>query len=99
MSQASLKRLDERLEESRQACSLKRFRTLESPIGARVRKDGMGEVLILASTDSLGLANHPEVTRAGQDAISRYGAGASGTATPENMAQLDYRLDPLADPN
>ena len=77
MSQAVLVRLDDRLAESRQAGSFKRFRTLESPIGARVRMDGMGEVLLFASNDYLGLANHPEVTRAGQDAISRYGAGTA----------------------
>ena len=77
MSQALLKRLAERLEETRQAGSLKRFRTLEGPISARVRMDGPGEVLLFASNDYLGLANHPEVTRAGQNAISRYGAGTA----------------------
>ena len=88
MSRALLKRLHERLEESRQSGSLKRFRTLESPIGARVRMDGMGEVLLFASNDYLGLTNHPQVTRAGQDAISRYGTGTAsarficGTFTP-----------------
>ena len=77
MSQALLKRLEKRLEETRQAGSLKRFRTLKSPIGARVRIDGPGEVLLFASNDYLGLANRPEVARAGQDAISRYGAGTA----------------------
>ena len=88
MSRALLKRLDERLEATRQAGSLKRFRTLESPVGARVRMDGPGEVLLFASNDYLGLANHPEVTRAGQEAIAQYGAGTAsarficGTVAP-----------------
>jgi glycine C-acetyltransferase len=77
MSQALLKRLDDRLEESRNTGALKRFRTLESPIGARVFITGHGEVLLFASNDYLGLANHPEVTEAGQDAICRYGAGTA----------------------
>ena len=77
MSQALLKRLAVRLEGTRQAGSLKRFRVLEGPIGARVRIDGPGEVLLFASNDYLGLANHPAVTRAGQDAIARYGAGTA----------------------
>ena len=77
MSQALLKRLEQRLEKTRQAGALKRFRTLQGPIGARVRMDGPGDVLLFASNDYLGLANHPEVARAGQDAISRYGAGTA----------------------
>ncbi len=37
----------------------------------------MGEVIVLCSNDYLGLANHPEVVRAGIDGLERYGAGTA----------------------
>ncbi len=88
MSRALLERLEERLEATRQAGALKRFRTLETPVGARVRMDGSGDILLFASNDYLGLANHPDVVGAAREAISRYGAGTAsarficGTVAP-----------------
>jgi glycine C-acetyltransferase len=38
---------------------------------------GRGEVLVLSSNNYLGLADHPEVVRAGIEGLERYGAGTA----------------------
>jgi len=62
------------LEETRQK---KRFYYLAGPMGPKVFVEGVGEVIVLCSNDYLGLANHPEVVRAGIDGLQRYGAGTA----------------------
>jgi glycine C-acetyltransferase len=46
----------------------------EGPVGARARVDGR-EVIVLGANNYLGLANHPAVIAAAQQALARYGAG------------------------
>jgi glycine C-acetyltransferase len=65
------------LDALREARTYKQFLTLESPQGAVVRMAGRGEVLVLSSNNYLGLADHPEVVRAGIDGLERYGAGTA----------------------
>lgn len=65
------------LEALRKAGTYKRFNTLTSPMDAVVRMAGRGEVLVLSSNNYLGLANHPEVVRAGIEGLQRYGAGTA----------------------
>lgn len=54
------------------------------------------ELLDLAGNDYLGLARHPEVTRAGADACLLWGAGATGsrlvTGTTELHSELEAEL-------
>jgi glycine C-acetyltransferase len=61
----------------REARTYKRFLTLESPQGPVVEMAGRGEVIVLSSNNYLGLANHPEVVRAGIEGLERYGAGTA----------------------
>jgi len=61
----------------RDARTYKRFLTLESPQGPVVRMAGRGEVVVLSSNNYLGLANHPEVVKAGIEGLERYGAGTA----------------------
>jgi glycine C-acetyltransferase len=61
----------------RDAGTLKRFNTLESPQGPAVRMAGRGEVLVLSSNDYLGLAADPDVIEAGIEGLRRYGAGTA----------------------
>ncbi len=61
----------------REAGTYKRFNTLESPQGAVVRMRGRGEVIVLSSNNYLGLADHPDVVRAGVEGLERYGAGTA----------------------
>jgi glycine C-acetyltransferase len=77
--------MNERLQEEltaeldglREARTYKRFLTLESPQGPVVQMEGRGEVVVLSSNNYLGLAGHPDVVRAGQEGLERYGAGTA----------------------
>jgi len=83
------------LDALRAAGTYKRFNTLESPQGAVVRMAGRGEVIVLSSNNYLGLADHPDVVRAGIDGLERYGAGTSsvrficGTFAPHLELERD----------
>jgi glycine C-acetyltransferase len=61
----------------REAGTYKQFNTLESPQGPVVRMAGRGEVIVLSSNNYLGLADHPDVVRAGIEGLERYGAGTA----------------------
>ncbi|MBZ0263263.1 aminotransferase class I/II-fold pyridoxal phosphate-dependent enzyme [bacterium] len=54
------------------------FRPIESEQGATVTMDGR-EVVMMGSNNYLGLTNHPEVKKASQEAIDRYGTGCAGS--------------------
>ena len=65
------------IEEMKKQGTLKRLRYLQSPMDSRVQMEGIGDVIILSSNNYLGLANNPQVIRAGQEALERYGAGTA----------------------
>ncbi|MDD5706670.1 MAG: aminotransferase class I/II-fold pyridoxal phosphate-dependent enzyme [Kiritimatiellae bacterium] len=67
----------ELLQGLRAAGTEKRLRYLGGPMGAVVRLEGYGEVVVLCSNNYLGLANHPEVVAAGREGLERYGAGTA----------------------
>ncbi|MEU4098171.1 8-amino-7-oxononanoate synthase [Streptomyces sp. NPDC026673] len=50
-------------------------------------------LLDLASNDYLGLARHPEVTRAGADACLRWGAGSTGSRLVTGSTELHAELE------
>jgi glycine C-acetyltransferase len=70
-------RLVEAAAQMRQAGTYKAFEHIASPMDALVRMEDRGEVLVLSSNNYLGLANHPEVIAAGQQALAEYGAGTA----------------------
>ncbi|MCQ4079884.1 8-amino-7-oxononanoate synthase [Streptomyces sp. RB6PN25] len=51
------------------------------------------DVLDLASNDYLGLAHHPEVTRAAADAALRWGAGSTGSRLVTGTTELHTELE------
>jgi glycine C-acetyltransferase len=79
----------------REAGTYKRFNTLESPQGPVVRMEGRGDVIVLSSNNYLGLADHPDVVRAGVVGLERYGAGTAsvrficGTFEPHLALERD----------
>ncbi|HVS84254.1 MAG TPA: glycine C-acetyltransferase [Gaiellaceae bacterium] len=79
----------------RESGTYKRFNTLESPQGPVVRMAGRGEVIVLSSNNYLGLADHPDVVRAGIEGLERYGAGTAsvrficGTFAPHLELERD----------
>jgi len=54
------------------------FRPIESEQGPTVTMDGH-PVVMMGSNNYLGLTNHPEVKKAAQEAIDRYGTGCAGS--------------------
>jgi glycine C-acetyltransferase len=77
MNQEYHRSLDGTIEEMKKKGTLKRPRYLQSPMDARVQMEGWGEIIILSSNNYLGLSNRPEVIRAGEEALKRYGAGTA----------------------
>ena len=83
------------LDALRGAGTYKRFNTLESPQGPVVTMSGRGEVIVLSSNNYLGLAEHPDVVRAGIEGLERYGAGTAsvrficGTFAPHLELERD----------
>jgi glycine C-acetyltransferase len=63
------------LDEIRKAGLFKGERVLSSPQRAHVGVQGRAEVLNMCANNYLGLADHPEVVRAGHEALDRWGNG------------------------
>src|SRR5512138_865865 len=84
-----------KLDEISRAGLFKEERVLETPQQARVEA-GRGEVLNLCANNYLGLANHPEVIRAAQEALARWGFGMASVrficGTQETHKDLERRL-------
>ena len=72
---------------------LKTLQTIEGPMDATVKLRGRGEVACFCSNNYLGLANHPEVRRAGIEGLQKYGAGTAsvrficGTFEPHEILE------------
>jgi glycine C-acetyltransferase len=71
------------------------IRTLSSPQGARLVVDGK-KVLNFCSNNYLGLANHPDLVHAAQEAVKHYGVGPAAVrsiaGTMDIHLQLEKRL-------
>jgi glycine C-acetyltransferase len=87
--------LAQRLDEISRAGLYKEERVLQTPQQARVRVP-RGEVLNLCANNYLGLANHPEVIRAAQQALARWGFGMASVrficGTQQIHKELERRL-------
>lgn len=55
----------------------KEERTITTPQGAQINTIEGGEVLNFCANNYLGLSSHPDVTKAGKEAIDQYGFGLS----------------------
>ena len=83
------------LDALRAAGTYKRFNTLESSQGPVVTMAGRGEVMSSPRTTTSGLAEHPDVVRAGIEGLERYGAGTAsvrficGTFAPHLELERD----------
>jgi glycine C-acetyltransferase len=70
-------RLTTELDALRAAGTYKRLRHLTGPMAAEVHMEEAGDVIVLSSNNYLGLADHPEVVRAGIEGLQKYGAGTA----------------------
>ena len=68
------------------------IRTLSSPQGAWLVVDGK-KVLNFCSNNYLGLANHPKMREAAQDAIDKYGVGPAAVRTIAGTMDLHNELE------
>ena len=81
-----------RLDQLETAGLHRRLRLVESSQGPRALLEGT-EVLILCSSNYLGLADHPRVRQAAADAAERWGAGAGGSRLASGNMGPHERLE------
>lgn len=81
------------------AGTLKAFHHITTPMDIKVSMKEAGKVLVLSSNNYLGLSNHPEVIKAGKDALDTYGAGTASVrficGTFDIHEQLEKKLAKL----
>ncbi len=95
-----LKDFRERLERETRAVEsaglFKRERLIAGPQGAVVRLADGREMINLCANNYLGLANHPAVLAAAQDALARYGYGLASVrficGTQKIHTQLEEQI-------
>ncbi|MBM2850419.1 MAG: bioF, partial [Anaerolineales bacterium] len=68
------------------------IRTIESPQGAWLVVDGK-RVLNFCSNNYLGLANHPRLVQAAQDAVKQYGVGPAAVRSIAGTMSLHVELE------
>lgn len=87
--------IEKDLEALKQAGKSKVERELEGAQGSEVEIAGR-KVFMFASNNYLGLANHPEIVKAGKDAVDKYGFGLSSvrfiSGTETIHKQLEKKL-------
>jgi glycine C-acetyltransferase len=69
-----------------------RIRTLSSPQGAWLVVDGK-RVLNFCSNNYLGLANHPRIVAAAQEAVRKYGVGPAAVRSIAGTMELHLELE------
>src|SRR5919109_1075848 len=84
--------LSERLATVRQDGLYRKLRLVGGAQEGSILLDGR-EVLLLSSNNYLGLANHPMVKHAAQDAIERFGCSAGSSRLISGHMQLHHDLE------
>jgi glycine C-acetyltransferase len=89
---AKLNWIDEELANLKESGLYNKIRTLSSPQGAWLVVDGK-RVLNFCSNNYLGLANHPRLVKAAQDAMKDYGVGPGAVRTIAGTLDLHLELE------
>src|SRR5512133_2324840 len=84
--------IQDELQNLKEAGLYNRIRTLSSPQGAWLVVDGK-RVLNFCSNNYLGLANHPRVVQAAQEAVARYGVGPAAVCSIAGTTDLHIELE------
>jgi 8-amino-7-oxononanoate synthase len=84
--------IEDRLAEIRNRGLYRRMRCVSGPQGPRVLLDGK-PVLLLCSSNYLGLADHPRVREAAAEAAMRYGAGSGASRLVSGNMTVHRRLE------
>jgi glycine C-acetyltransferase len=80
------------IEKLKEAGLYNRIRTIQSPQGAWLVVDGK-KVLNFCSNNYLGLANHPRLVQAAEDAARRYGVGPAAVRSIAGTMDLHVELE------
>ena len=75
MSQAAVDAIRAEIQALHDAGTYKQMPVLDGPMGPIVTLADGREIVNLCSNNYLGLANHPDVIAAAQDALARHGNG------------------------
>jgi glycine C-acetyltransferase len=84
--------IQDELQSLKDAGLYNRIRTLSSPQGAWLVVDGE-RVLNFCSNNYLGLANHPRLVQAAQEAVARFGVGPAAVRTIAGTMDLHLELE------
>lgn len=84
--------LSKELQEIKEKGLYRDLRIITGPQEPRVIIEGR-ECLLFASNNYLGLANHPRLKKASQEAIERYGVGAGASRLISGTMELHTRLE------
>lgn len=84
--------LEQRLDELKGLGLYRRMRLVSGPQGPRVVLDGK-PVLLLCSSNYLGLADHPRVREAAADAAMRWGVGTGSSRVVSGTMTIHRRLE------
>ena len=84
--------IDEELESLKDSGLYNKIRTLSSPQGAWLVVDGK-RVLNFCSNNYLGLADHPRLVKAAQEAMKDYGVGPGAVRTIAGTMDLHLELE------
>jgi glycine C-acetyltransferase len=87
--------LSRQLDEIREAGLFKQERVITTPQSARIRveTEHAGDVLNMCANNYLGLANHPELVKAAQEALDRWGYGLASVRFICGTQQIHKRLE------
>ena len=89
---ASMIEIEARLDELKALGLHRRTRLVSGPQGPHVLVDGK-PVLLLCSSNYLGLADHPRVREAAADAAMRWGVGAGASRLMSGTITIHRRLE------
>ena len=88
----TLQWIQDELNNLKEAGLYNRIRTLSSPQGAWLVVDGK-RVLNFCSNNYLGLANHPHIVQAAQEAVEKYGVGPAAVRSIAGTMELHLELE------
>ncbi len=92
MSQSNISWIEEEISALKEAGLFTTIRTIDSPMDAWVTIDGR-DMLNFCANNYLGLANHPQVKKAAQEAIEKYGIGPGAVRTIAGTMSLHRELE------
>lgn len=77
MGKTFYEKLNRQLDEMKSAGKYKEYQYLKTPMSNKSIIENYNEVIVLCSNNYLGFSDKPEIIKAGQDALEKYGVGAA----------------------